>query len=156
MEAQASVGSNPTGEPMKLFPFCQSSFDLNAFKSFDPTERADLDKAKNRFEALTGILGHGDWRKHMTLSFYFECPETYVHILTNANMFIIEHDRGIGILSGSIEAFESFVTKYAQASSTREQRAFANVFYNILNNLYGLFKTHTYKQLGDGSFTVSK
>ena len=151
------MGSNPTGEPMKLLPFAQSLFDQTTFRIvLDRTELSEIDKAKNRFEALTGILQVGDWRKHTMLSFYLECPDNLIQILTNSNLFTIEHERGMGIMSGTVEAFERFVAKYAQASASREERAVANVFYNILNNQFGMFKTYTYKQLGDGSFTVSK
>lgn len=138
---------------MQVFPFAMSYFDINAFKMvLDDDQRAAVDRAKNKFEAL----GHGDWRKHVYISFYIDVPNDALEILTNANMFTIEHDRGIGLLSGSVFNFQSFVTTYSVTKATVQERSMANIFYAILRNCFDMFKEYRVKQLGDRTFTMER
>lgn len=140
---------------MKIVPISISNFNINGLKHcFTPEELNAIDRGK--LEELCQVVGTGDWKQHTYVTFYIDCPEDAIQILTNANLFTMEHSRGSGVLSGPASAFERFVLRYSNSQASVQERALANVFYNMLKVQFQMFKEYKTKQLTDRTFTMEK
>jgi hypothetical protein len=134
---------------MKILPIGKTTFDFKSIKN-------EVDLKESNIDELFVLLQLREWKNHSTMTFYIDLPDEAVDILTNSNLFVVEHRRGLGILTGTVSALESFVLKNATMSNSIKERFLANVFHHMLKVHFGMFKEHSIKQLADQTYTVTK
>jgi hypothetical protein len=146
----------------KLQSVIQSQIDFNILSKcielteIDKKSSKPLDKLSMLARSLFNLNPSYQW---IFVTFYFELPQDVVDLLINTGYLKITTaycDRDSkGFITGSIEEYLTFVTKYLTEDTPRELRVLANLLYTHFNNVYGIFLNVTIKHLQDKTFVLA-